>query len=103
MQIISEIPTNHYLVKLTREEMVNLLGYESIYDEGVKSKIKNCIAEGTDIKISEFFKNTLLFDRIKKRGIYDKASNKLKEMLIALQPIELLFQNTDLTKLSKDE
>lgn len=103
MQIISEIPTNYYLVKLTRDEIANLLGYQGIFSEGAKNEINSCIAEGTNIKISAFFENALLFNSIKNSVSYNKATAKLKAMLVALQPIESLFENTDLTELSKNE
>lgn len=101
MQILSEIPKDHYLVKLNENELANLLGFHSIYAEGARSQIKSLISDESKIPISTIFQNALDFNRIKNSGKYDKAIHKLQSMIAALKPIDLIFEATDLTQLEQ--
>ena len=101
MQIISEVPKDCYLVKLTERELSNLLGYNSIYESNAKNTIKELIGNERKVPISQIFENALLFNNIKAAGSYDKAVTKLRKMVDALSPIDLIFETTVLAELEE--
>lgn len=101
MQILSEIPKDHYLVKLNENELANLLGFHSIYTDNARPTIKSLITSENKVNISTIFQNALLFNSIKTSGKYNKAVAKLENMIAALKPIDLIFEATDLTQLEE--
>ncbi len=101
MQVLSEIPSDSYLVKLNGTELANILGFYSIHTDNARETIKSLISKETKTSISTIYQNALLFNSIKTAGAYDKAVSKLENMIKALKPINLIFEETDLTQLEK--
>lgn len=84
MKIIAELPDNKVLVELTKDELANIIGHYSHYDEGFKEKIKI----GATVDVSDIYKKHRLIKSLQDSKEYDQARKKVKDILDALTPIE---------------
>jgi hypothetical protein len=82
MKTIAELPENKVLVELTKDELANICGHYSSISNDYKLKI------GVEIDVSDIYKKHRLINSLQQTNEYEKARNKIKDILNALTPIE---------------
>lgn len=91
MKVIGSNNGESYVLQVSKQELCNILGYYSPYDEEVREQMK--LAEkGESVQISNIYRNYHKVKGINESPHYDMAVTKLKEMLEAIEPINELIK-----------
>ncbi len=92
MKIISKIPDDSFLLKVTSQELANILGFHSKYD--IKDEfLKPAMSLEKDIEICDIYKDYHRITGILNSSEGETARGKLNNMLKALTPIENKMQS----------
>lgn len=92
MNIIGSNANNEtYVLQVSRQELCNILGYYSPYDNEFKDLMK-VASNGKPIQISTVYKNYHKVKCIVGSAPYNTAVTKLKNMLEAIEPINELIK-----------
>lgn len=87
-----------YFVELHKDEMANVLGLRSSWDDGFNTKVKQSLESGENIKISEIYNKHQDFNYLLEQMPYSNARKELEKMLEKLEPIEALIASTLVSK-----
>ena len=100
MKIIGEA-SEYYVIKVTKDELANILGYYSTASSGFSyKKIKLYIEKEISIEISKIYTHHNELHALLNESHYQKARTKLKSMLDAITNVEdLLKGDIELKKL----
>lgn len=92
MKVIgSDAKNETYVLQVSRQELCNILGCYSPYDDEFKDLMK-VASNGEPIQVSTVYKNYYNVKCIVESAPYATAVTKLKEMLEALEPINELIK-----------
>ena len=92
MKVIgSDAKNETYVLQVSRQELCNILGCYSPYDDEFKDLMKSA-SYGESIQVSTIYKNYHKVKCIVGSAPYDTAVTKLKDMLEAIEPINELIK-----------
>lgn len=97
MKIIGNA-AEHYILRVSKEEMANIMGLSSSYVNDFHKKVDNAAKNQTDIKVSDIYRKHHSLEYLLKQKPFSDARKELNAMCERLKPIEALISGLPVVK-----